>query len=166
MKCGEWAMGAWYYLLTKIHSQPDSACTSAKHTLGTTHRTRRPGLKCVPQIFNASLAIPDQTHNFFFHGSQATELGCVLGIFSLFPLNGIPVRATRMSSGAWLQPFPMESFSLGLVVLGIWRVINPVDYNERHASHHKDDSSHQEDQSLRCRGSTLGSRDREQRGLL
>lgn len=58
-------MGAWYYLLTKIHSQPDSACTSAKHTLGTTHRTRRPGLKCAPQIFNASLAIPDQTHNFF-----------------------------------------------------------------------------------------------------
>lgn len=93
-------MGAWYYLLTKIHSQPNSAYTPAKHTLGTTHRTRRPGLKCVPQIFNASFAIPDQTHNFLFHGSQATELGCVLGIFSLFPLNDIPVRATRMSSSA------------------------------------------------------------------
>lgn len=93
-------MSTWHYLLTKIHSQADSAYTSAEHTLGTTHRTRRPGLKCAPQLFNASFAIPDQTHHFLFHGSQAMELGCVLGIFSLFPLNDIPVRATKMSSGA------------------------------------------------------------------
>lgn len=32
-------------------------------------------------------------------------------------------------------------------MLGIWRVVNPVDYNERHASHHEDNSSHKEDQS-------------------
>lgn len=44
-------------------------------------------------------------------------------------------------------------------MLGIWRVVNPVDYNERHASHHEDNSSHKEDQSLQFRGSHI----REQR---
>lgn len=40
-------------------------------------------------------------------------------------------------------------------MIGIRRVVDPVEYNERHASHHENNSSHKEDQSLQFRGSTL-----------
>lgn len=59
-----------------------------------------------------------------------------------------------------MQSLPVEKegiFFFGLVMLRSWGIVNPVEYNECHASTHEDDANHKENQSLRGKKNLLGS---------